>query len=101
MIEAATEALAFMDGRSRDDMDRSKQFQYALIHAVQITLEAAYQVSKTTRERSSEIPWAQIVGMRHRVIHAYAETDLDVIWNTTRDDFPSLIAALERLLAGS
>ncbi|HEX8388609.1 MAG TPA: DUF86 domain-containing protein [Sphingomonas sp.] len=98
MIEAARDALEFCEGRSREDLDESKQFQYAVIHAVQIVLEAAYQTSKATRAEHPDIPWAEIVGMRHRVIHAYSETDLDVIWSTARDDFPSLIPALERLL---
>jgi len=34
--------------------------------------------------------------MRHRLVHAYFDVDLDRVWNTVMDDLPPLIAALVR-----
>jgi Protein of unknown function DUF86 len=49
-------------------------------------------------------PWADIRGMGNRLRHAYDRMNLDVIWNTIREDLPSLAAdvqaALERLRPG-
>jgi uncharacterized protein with HEPN domain len=39
--------------------------------------------------------------MRHRVVHAYYDIDLDRVWDTLTADLPPLIVALERALAGS
>jgi uncharacterized protein with HEPN domain len=36
--------------------------------------------------------------MRNRLIHAYFDVDLDVVWSTVTKDLPSLKAALEKLL---
>jgi len=44
------------------------------------------------------IPWQNIIGMRHRLIHAYFDINLDVVWNTIVEDLPPLIKELERVL---
>ena len=35
------------------------------------------------------------MGMRHRLVHAYFEINLDILWKTVQEDLPVLIAALE------
>ncbi len=36
--------------------------------------------------------------MRNRLIHAYFNIDLDILWNTTIGDLPTLIHEIERAL---
>jgi len=36
--------------------------------------------------------------MRNRLIHAYFEIDLDVLWKTVLEDIPPLIKELEKVL---
>jgi len=45
------------------------------------------------------IPWEDIVGMRHRLVHAYFDINLDILWRTVQDDLPPLSSALESVLA--
>jgi len=33
--------------------------------------------------------------MRNRLIHAYFDIDLDILWQTVQDDLPPVIAVLE------
>jgi len=33
--------------------------------------------------------------MRNRLVHAYLDVNLDVVWETVRKDLPSLVAALQ------
>jgi Ribonuclease HepT-like len=42
-----------------------------------------------------QIPCNKIVGMRNRLIHAYFEIDLDVLWKTITEDILPLISALK------
>ena len=49
-------------------------------------------------EQHSEVPWQNIVGMRHKLIHDYFEIDLDVVWRAAKDDAPELIRLLEPLV---
>jgi uncharacterized protein with HEPN domain len=45
-----------------------------------------------------DIPWREIIGLRHRLIHGYAEVQLDRVWAIVQNDLAPLIAALEPLI---
>jgi uncharacterized protein with HEPN domain len=62
---------------------------------LQIVGEAASQVSAEFRSANPEIPWDEIVGMRHRVVHDYLGIDEEIVWKTVGDDLPALIRILE------
>jgi uncharacterized protein with HEPN domain len=36
--------------------------------------------------------------MRNRLVHAYFDINLEILWKTVQDDLPPLIAALEDVL---
>jgi uncharacterized protein with HEPN domain len=97
MLDAAREAVEFLRGRTRVDLNGDRQLVLALVKAIEILGEAAYQVTPSTRDQVPEIPWDDMIGMRHRLVHAYFEIDLDILWKTTQDDLPPLIAELERI----
>jgi uncharacterized protein with HEPN domain len=44
------------------------------------------------------VPWREIVGMRDRLIHAYPDVNLDILWDTASNDLPALIRELEKVL---
>ena len=99
MLDSARESIALSQGRSRADLDKSRMLTLALVKSMEIVGEAASKVSSDTRAGTPAIPWADIVGMRNRLIHAYFDIDLDRVWDTVTDDIPPLIAELERVLA--
>jgi uncharacterized protein with HEPN domain len=99
MLEAISDAQAFMLGRSRPDLDNDKMLVYAVLRAVEIVGEAASKVTADTQLAAPQIPWPAIVGMRHRLVHAYARVDLDIVWKTVQHDLPPLKAAIEAALA--
>ena len=53
-----------------------------------------------TRNQTPGIPWDDMIGMRHRLVHAYFDIDLDILWKTAQEDLPSLIVELERVTPG-
>ena len=97
MIEAAEQALSFSQGRSRADLDSDAMLRMALTRAVEIFGEAAAQVSEAGRLELPGVPWAQIVGMRNRLVHAYFDINRNILWDTVQLALPPL---LERLKAG-
>ena len=46
------------------------------------------------------IPWRSIVGLRHRLVHAYWLIDRDIIFEIAQNEIVPLMAALDRLIAG-
>jgi uncharacterized protein with HEPN domain len=60
--------------------------------------EAAGRVSAVTRAGHPNIPWREITGMRHRLIHGYGEVRLDLVWTVLRDRLDPLITTLVALV---
>lgn len=98
MLEAARQAVAFADGRTRADLDTNPMLCRATIHCIQEIGEAASRVSPEGRLAAGSLPWNQIVGMRHRLVHVYFDIDRDQVWEVVVRDLPTLIAALEQVL---
>lgn len=44
------------------------------------------------------VPWASIIGMRHRLVHGYDSVDWHRVWRTLRDDLPALLSQLNYLI---
>ncbi len=100
MRDATRQAIGFAEGRSRADLDTDMMLVFALVKALEIIGEAANQVSDSTRNEVAALPWADVIGMRHRLIHAYFDINLDILWQTVQQDLPPLITALDNALSG-
>ena len=98
MLDHAKEACEMAAGFKRADLNTNRMLQLALTRLVEIIGEAASRVSKETRGRFPQIPWSEIVGMRHRLVHGYDVVDLDLLWNTVKVDLPPLIKTLSHIL---
>jgi uncharacterized protein with HEPN domain len=98
MLDAAREALDFAAGKTKTDLNRDRMLTLSLIKLIEIIGEAANGVSVEYQDKLPEIPWPDIIGMRHRLIHAYFDVNLDIVWATVIHDLPPLITALEKIL---
>ena len=98
MLEAARKAAAAIQGRQRKDLDRDEVLTAALERFVETVGEAAIHVTAERRQALPEIPWVQVTGMRNRLVHAYMNVNLDILWRTVEADFPPLIEELAREL---
>jgi uncharacterized protein with HEPN domain len=98
MADALTSIGRFVAGRQRQDLDNDQMLAYALVPALQIVGEAASKITSETRAMHPAIPWAEIIGMRHRLVHAYVDIDLDLVWTTATEAAPTLLAQITPLL---
>ena len=99
MFDAAKEATAFIQEEKRTSLDADRKLVLALIKSIEIIGEAAAKITKECREDLSQIPWPNIIGMRNRLIHAYFDINLDILWKTVTEDLPTLIDDLEKILS--
>jgi uncharacterized protein with HEPN domain len=101
MRDYAAEARQFASGRSRADLDHDRMFMLAVTRLLEMLGEAATQVSSATRIQNPQIPWPSIISLRHRLVHAYDQINLDIIWDILSNVLPPLIAALDAMLTPS
>jgi uncharacterized protein with HEPN domain len=95
MLLAARDAVEMVSGRGRDDLESNTMLRRALINAVQEIGEAAAKVSAVGRGRLGAVRWAQMVGMRNRLVHGYDQINLDLLWNVATEEMAPLIRTLE------
>lgn len=99
MQEAVTIALKMASGRSRSDLSSDLMLAMALTRCLEVLGEAASKLSAETRLRFPGIPYASMVSMRNRLIHAYFDVDLNIVWTSVVEDLPSLLPVLDSALA--
>ena len=101
MVEAAREAMTFARGCQLADLAHDRMRVLAIVRCIEIVGEAAGQISREYREASPDVPWAAIVAMRNRLVHAYFDVDLERVLDTVNDDLPQLLNQLEPRLPAS
>ena len=56
MLEAAQEAIRFVEGKSRSDLDKDLKLSLALVRLVEVIGEAAKSVSLETKQKFPNVP---------------------------------------------
>ncbi len=97
MLEMARKAHAKVRDLSREDYDADENLRIALAHLIQVIGEAARHVPPEVQRAAPGIPWPDIVGMRHRIVHDYMDVDYDVVWTVATRDLPALVEELEKI----
>ena len=89
MLAAAKEVMEFAAGKTRMDLEKDRLHMLAIIKSIEIIGEAASKVTETFKTENSIIPWNDIINMRNRLIHAYFDVNLDIVWQTVKTDLPN------------
>jgi uncharacterized protein with HEPN domain len=97
MFDAAQEAVSFIQEEERASLDSDRKLVLALMKSIEIIGEAATKITKECQEDLFQIPWPNIIGMRNRLIHAYFDVNLEILWKTVTEDLTGLIDELEKI----
>lgn len=98
MLLAAHKVQRFSAGVTWRRFQRNELLQHAVMRLIQIIGEAARKVSPECRDAHPEIPWNNIVGMRHRLVQDDVHMDIALVWDVVQRDVPALIPLLEPLV---
>lgn len=101
MAEACRKIVEYQRGIDRKDFERRGMAFDAIVRNVEILGEAAGKLPTKARELAPEIPWDAIIGMRHRIAHAYFGIDTDILWDVVENEVPLLAKAIARIQVSS
>jgi len=98
MLDTARSIAARVAGKARAEYDADENLRLALTHLIQTIGEAARRVSEGFQKSHPQIPWKNIIGMRHRVVHDYIDVDYDLVWDAVTLDVHPLLVDLEKIV---
>lgn len=98
IVLAAEDAQRMAADETYESYSDDLKLQLALVKLIEIIGEAASKLSAEMRTSTPQIPWSDITGMRHRLVHDYRDIDLVLVWRTVRENIPALIDELRPLL---
>jgi uncharacterized protein with HEPN domain len=99
MLEAAESAVRLCEGFDAAQFESDERTWRAVLNCVQVLGEAANHLSEATKQEIAELPWRDIIRMRHRLVHVYFDVNLELLWIVVERDLPPLIETLRRRFA--
>ena len=84
---------------SRDKLFFDDRLTRAIILDFIVLGEAANNVTEAYCAGHPEVPWADIAGFRHKLVHDYSGIDFGILWDAMTNDVPALLPMLRKLVA--
>ena len=98
ILDAMGQIESYLQNLDYEAYSQSRLVQDAVIRQLEIIGEATKNLSLEMRERATEIPWKNMAGMRDKLIHQYFGVDIASVWETAKEDLPTIRQRLEQLL---
>ena len=99
IIKYSENIRKMIDGVSYETFQNDILIYYAVMKNVEIVGEAAYMLSAEFKESHPQTPWKIVQGMRHYLVHGYANIDVHELYSTAVNDIPILRQQAETYLA--
>lgn len=64
-----------------------------LFRMIQVS-ENAKKLSDKYKENNCDVPWKALSGFRNRIVHDYGNVDLDIVYETLKNDIPNILEKL-------
>lgn len=96
--KAAQRIVRFSQGIKQESLLNDEKELSAILYQITIIGEATKRLSKDFRQQHPEIPWRNLAGMRDVLVHEYDQIDLDIVWNVTHHEIPTLLEQLQSLV---
>lgn len=98
ILECIEKIEDYMSEMSFEEFIKDNKTKDAVVRNFEIISEAAKQIPEQVRKKYAEIPWLQIIGLRHRLVHGYFVIDYNIVWNIAREEIPDLKEKIKNIL---
>lgn len=98
ILERIGRIRRFTEGSHRDAFLQDLKTTDSVVRNLEVIGEAASRLPAPFRELHADIPWNQVIGLRNRIVHAYFDVDLEIVWEIVEVELPLLEQRLKSLL---
>lgn len=99
ILDACDAIMEFMAGKSEDDLVSDRLLLSGVTRQIEIIGEASNMITAERRTAHPEVPWKQLIGMRHKIIHDYFAVQTETVWDVVTNDVPLLREQIARIIA--
>jgi uncharacterized protein with HEPN domain len=98
ILESMEKILSYTAGMTFEEFKRDDKTVDAVIRKFTVIGEAARHIPKQIEDRHPDLPWNEMRGMRHILVHEYFGVSLPTVWHTIQNDLPPLLPKLRAVL---
>lgn len=98
ILDAIATTEKYTKDVSIEEFEENTLIRDGVIRQIEIIGEAVKNLSGNFKESRKEVPWKDIAGMRDKLIHEYFGVDLDLVWETVKNDLPQLKKQITKML---
>jgi len=81
ILSACRKIEAIVAATSEGSFRRDDVLPPAVLHHLTMIGEAVSRLSDGLRASYPDVPWRQIVAVRHRIVHGYFDLDWQILWD--------------------
>ena len=99
MLESALKIREYTHGMAIEDFWDASAVRDAVALRLAMIGEAARGVDARTQKTLKSVPFANIRGLRNRIVHDYGAVNFRIVWKIVQEDILPLIEILEAHLS--
>jgi len=86
MLDALAQIAELRKGLSREQLRWHEGVTERILFNLMILGEAVNNITQEFAAMNPDVDWKGIAGIRHKIVHDYADIDFDTIWDILQND---------------
>ncbi len=97
MLAYFEKLIRYCDGYSYENFSKDLKLVEACVFNLSQLGELCHAVDDDFAAAHPDIPWAEMYGLRNRIVHDYEGANLMLVWEIISEDIPELKKLLQNL----
>ncbi|MBR4259561.1 MAG: DUF86 domain-containing protein [Kiritimatiellae bacterium] len=88
MLDAMQRIVELSRDLGRAQLRKHENVTEMILFNLMVLGEAANNITREFAAKNPDIDWKGLSGVRHKIVHDYADIDYDTIWDILQNDIP-------------
>ena len=88
MLDAMQRIVELSKGLDRAQLRKHENVTEMILFNLMVMGEAANNITREFAAKNPDVDWKGLSGVRHKIVHDYADIDYDTIWDMLQNDLP-------------